>query len=75
MFKALKVGARFTTDRGNTIWRFSSECCPVCLHHREEKLKHHNQFIAVNENRFPNTTMLQCLLTMKRYIIDRLPID
>lgn len=75
-FKPIHPGARFVTERGNTIWRFRSDICPVCLHYREDKVKHDNQWIAVNEDRFKTTTMLQCLLTHKRLILKhKLPID
>lgn len=75
-FKPIHPGARFVTDRGNTIWRFRSDICPVCLHYRDDKVKHDNQWIAVNEERFKTTTMLQCLLTHKRLILKhKLPID
>jgi len=73
LFKPVYPGSRFVTERGNTIWRFTSECCPVCLQYRDTPTKHHNQWIACNEDRFPNTTMLQCLKTNKRYVIHHLP--
>lgn len=72
-FKSVKLNQRIISDRENPIWRFTSEWCPVCLHHGDEPT-HHNQFVAVNTKKYPRTTLLKCLKTNKGYVVPLIPL-
>lgn len=72
-FKPVKCNAKLTTDRGNTLWRFSSEWCPVCLKFLDEP-SHHNQFVAVNQVKYKTTTLLKCLKTGKQFTVPLIPL-
>lgn len=54
------------TTQGADLYRFAGRC-PFC---QEE---HHNPWVAINQDRFPDTTLLQCLRSNKRRVVAHWP--
>jgi hypothetical protein len=62
----VKIRAKRLGSRGADIYEFEG-ACPFC------QGAHHNAWVAINQPRFPDTTLLQCLKTNARRSVSRWP--